>query len=251
MYEPMLRRYLICAAAAGLAVVALRADPLAAERGPVLVELFTSQGCASCPPADAVLGRLAGREDVIALSFHVDYWDYIGWKDPFARRESTARQRAYARAFGKRLLFTPQVVVDGRAAGSADDPAEIDRLLDGAQRQRRGRLQVSFTRQKDGGLSVTVPAGGSHAIAAVWMVLVDRSHTTAVTGGDNSGRTLVNHNVVREVRRIGTWSGQKMTIPLPVPSAGLDQRDGCVIIVQAENMGTILGAAIEPLDRGR
>ncbi len=228
---------LFCALAAGLAVQAAAAE----RRAPVVVELFTSQGCNSCPPADALLGELAGRADVVALSLHVDYWDYIGWKDPYASPMNTARQKRYAEALNLRYVFTPQIIVDGRAnvVGSRRD--EVLAAIETAA--GRGKpIEIRFL--TEGGGKVRIPAGPApEAGATVWLVVYDRNHVTEVKRGENAGRTIRNANVVRSFERIGTWTGERLEIPLDLSAASARGRDGCAVIVQQGRYGPVLGAA--------
>ena len=231
---------------------AAAADARAPVPTPVVVELFTSQGCSSCPPADAYLRELAARGDVIALSFHVDYWDYIGWKDRYATPEATRRQKAYATSFGRRQVYTPQMVIDGRYQEVGSDRRAVGRAIDQARRADGARLAVTISRGADGKLTVNIPEGsGDEGPAEVWMVLFDRSHTTSIRRGENSGRTLVYTNVVREIRQIGDWNGKAMSISLGVPAAASDPRDLCAVIVQKPGVGRILGAAVESLNDSR
>ena len=222
------------------------AQERAASAAPVLVELFTSQGCNSCPPADALLGELAGRADVVALSLHVDYWDYIGWKDPYASPMNTDRQRRYAEALNLRYVFTPQIIVDGRATlwGSHRDEvlAEIDEAAG------RGKpIEIQFL--TEGGGKVVIPAGHApDAGATVWLAVYDRNHETEVKRGENAGRTLRNVNVVRSIERIGTWTGERIEIPLDLNAALARGRDGCAVIVQQGRTGPVLAVAAMNLD---
>ncbi len=232
-------------AAFSLGCALLAGGAAADESAPVVVELFTSQGCSSCPPADRLLGELARRPDVLALSFAVDYWDYIGWKDPFASPAHTERQRAYGRALGRRVVYTPQMVIDGadEAVGSAR--AEVDARI-AAAAARGGKLALRFLRDSTGRQRVAIPAAAPNTPAAafpatVWLVLYDREHVTKVKRGENAGATLVNHNVVRELRRLGAWTGAatEMAFDIAPDAAG----DACAVIVQAGLTGPILGAA--------
>jgi len=229
---------------------ALIADGAAADGpAPVVVELFTSQGCSSCPPADRLLGELARRPDVLALSFAVDYWDYIGWKDPFASPAHTERQRAYGRTLGRRVVYTPQMVVDGadEAVGSAR--ANVEARI-AAAAARGGKLILRFAQDESGRNRILIPARTPHIPSAaipatVWLVLYDREHVTAVKRGENAGATLVNHNVVRELRRLGQWTGAATELPFDIAPGAAG--DGCAVIVQAGLTGPILGAAAMPL----
>lgn len=218
---------------------------MASDLSPVVVELFTSEGCSSCPPADALLGELAARPGVVALAFHVDYWDYIGWKDPYASPASTQRQRDYASALGLRMIYTPQMVVDGRADVVGSDRREVEAAIGAAAR----RPKVAVTIESDGGgHRVLIPAatgewtGGE---ATVWLAVFDQVQETKVHRGENGGRTLKEYNIVREWRQIGSWNGAAISIPLDV-AADAD-RNGCAVIVQAGPVGQVLGAAIMPL----
>jgi hypothetical protein len=206
------------------------AEERAASGTPVVVELFTSQGCNSCPPADALLGELAGRADVVALSLHVDYWDYIGWKDPYGSPMNTDRQRRYAEALNLRYVFTPQIIVDGRAnvVGSHRDEvlAEIEKAAGRAK-----PIDIQFL--TEGGGKVVIPAGHAPDVGAtIWLAVYDRNHETEVKRGENAGRTIRNANVVRSFERLGTWTGERVEIPLDLNGASARGRDGCAVIAQ-------------------
>ncbi len=227
----------LVAAATLLGAAAVRAEP------PTLVELFTSQGCSSCPPADDLVAELGQRDDIIALSMHVNYWDYIGWKDPFASEITTARQRSYARQLSRGMVYTPQTVIDGAAHTVGSNRASLERAIRKARDAERLRLDISLTITDDKGLVVSVPGARFSGQAAVWLARYDRERLTPVSRGENAGRTLRNANVVRDLQRIGTWTGEPLELRLPASAltAGEGGRDGCVIIVQEENLGPILG----------
>jgi hypothetical protein len=212
---------------------------------PVVVELFTSQGCSSCPPADALLGELAQRPDVVALAFHVDYWDYIGWKDPFASPATTARQRQYAATLGLRMIYTPQMVVDGRIDVVGSHRAEVTSAIEASAVQPK--LAVRIEDDGQGGHRAVIAAGVG-AEATIWLAVLDSQQETRVGRGENGGRTLKEFNIVREWRRIGTWSGSAVTLPLDA-AAGED-RNACAVIVQSGSTGPILGAAFMKLGDG-
>ena len=225
-------------------------QPVAASTGPkpVVVELFTSQGCSSCPPADAYLGELARRNDVVALSFHVDYWDYIGWKDPFGSSAGTERQRGYGRALGLHMVYTPQMIVDGRADAVGSDKGAVERLM--AATDRRDRVDIGFSIDEMGRLFVELPSHPLAGMATVWLAVFDKQHQTAVPRGENSGATLSDYNVVRELRRVGNWPGTPVQLPVAMaPDAGA-KHDGCAIIVQLGETGPVLAAAIVPIKKG-
>lgn len=206
---------------------------------PMLVELFSSQGCPSCPPAEEFLSELAQRPDLLVLSLHVDYWDYLGWKDPFAQRAFAERQRAYAHTFPQRFIYTPQLIVDGRVQEVGSEREAVERLVDRTRAEPVKRLHM----RREGKLvmienpeGVAVP-DGRHA--AVWFVTFDPVRHTKVTRGENAGRTLDNVNVVRRLQRIATFTGEPITVTLD-PSL-VEHGQGCAVIVQAGNAGAVLG----------
>ena len=234
-------RLLRALAALVVAGAAAAAPPAAAGEPVAVVELFTSQGCNSCPPADALLGRLAARDDVVALGLHVDYWDYIGWKDTFARAEHGERQRAYARANGRRTVYTPEIVIDGRTHVVGSNPAAVERALARA-RSAGDKLDVGF--ESDGEYVTVKVSGASDAgRAAVLLFRYDHRNKVEIARGENAGKTLAYHNVVREIRRLDTWNGENLSIMLPVGNLKTGGRDGCAVIVQREGNGAIIGAA--------
>jgi hypothetical protein len=225
-----------------------RAADAPASNMPVIVELFTSQGCSSCPPADAFLGELASRPDVVALAMHVDYWDYIGWKDPFAKRMYTERQRDYARSLWQRFVYTPQMVVDGRYQDVGSDRHAINKLIERALADKAKQPLVQIT-QVDEPQSAGSPSGppakikvesiGFRGTASVWLALYDREHQTQVQRGENAGRRLVDYNVVREFRRIGTFDGRSVTLALELGELA-GRHDAGVVFVQQDGTGPIL-----------
>ena len=225
--------------AAGIFAAVFSPARAAEEKSLTLVELFTSQGCSSCPPADAFLGVLAKRDDVLALSVHVDYWDYIGWKDPFASPKNTERQRRYAKYLGMRYVYTPQMVIQGADHVTGSDRAKILRKIDAAAKNEG--LAVRVRRDGDG-FRVTLPGGGGEE-AAVWMAVFDNRHDTKIKRGENSGRTLSYYNVVRGMTRIATWSGQPLDFKTKASDMPAEGRDGFAVIVQSIKTGRILGVA--------
>jgi hypothetical protein len=219
----------------------LLGGPAAADSGKVLVELFTSQGCSSCPPADRFLGELAERDDVIALSYHVDYWNYLGWRDPFSSAASTTRQRDYRKVLGLRYVYTPQMVIGGidQAVGSGRG-----KVLSAIERRRgKAGLNIAISHPAPGEALVTISAGAQpRRPAAILLFAYDRRHATEIRRGENEGVTLVNRNVVRTHRRIGTWNGEQTSIRLSLKKLGITGQDGCAIIVQPEQGGAVYGA---------
>jgi hypothetical protein len=212
----------------------------AADQRPVVVELFTSQGCSSCPPADVFLGELAARPDVLALGLHVDYWDYIGWKDPFAQRAHTERQRSYSRTLNQRYVYTPQMVIDGTLQGVGSEKALINKLIDKARKMAADGPSLKLT--GDGAQrTLHLGAARSPAPATVWLIGYERRHQTPVQSGENSGRKLANYNIVRVMQPVGVWTGGAATLPLDLQI--LAQCDGAAVIVQTEETGPIVAAA--------
>jgi hypothetical protein len=217
----------VCIAAPGLAT------PDAQH--PTVVELFQSQGCSSCPPANANVIALSRRPDVLTLSFGVTYWDNLGWKDTFASPQYTGRQWAYARAFRRANVFTPEVVVNGRADGVGQDPRELDSLV------RRGARTADAVEIRIAGGSVEVGAGSAPHSAQVWLVRYDpRVLEVPIQRGENGGRTLPHKNVVRELVKLGDWAGRPQSYRAPPPrQSGLSE----AVLLQVGPGGPILAAA--------
>jgi hypothetical protein len=231
---------LLCLAVLAATIVA--PQPARADEGVrAVVELFTSQGCSSCPPADALLADLAKRPGVLALSEHVDYWDYLGWKDPFASRVTTDRQRAYAREFALKYVYTPQLVINGKAEMPGADRDAI--LADVARLDRPLPVSVAIGSAADGSLIAIIGAGVAPpqgATAVIWLFVIEPRARTAVTRGENRGRTLDNVNVVREIRQLGVWRGAAENVALPrSPQPTL----ACAVVVQISGGGAVIGAA--------
>ncbi len=234
-----MKRILIAAVA--LAALALGATVAArAETPKPVVELFTSQGCSSCPPADAILAKLVAEGDVIALSQHVDYWNYIGWEDPFSHAGATERQRQYRTHLGTSYVYTPQMVFDGVTEAVGSDRGMVETRIAHARLDKKIPLSV----ERDGAKAVVrIPAGAEMAKGAtVWQVDYDTAHTTPVRRGENSGATLVNAHVVRKMDRIGSYDGDAMAIPVDLAKLRAEGRGGCAILVQEPQAGRIYGA---------
>jgi len=235
----MKRIFALLAVAAGLLPfgAALADGPL------TVVELYTSQGCSSCPPADRLAGELTKRKDVLPLSLHVDYWDYIGWKDPFARAEHTERQRAYSRQFNLRYVYTPQMVVDGTFQASGGNPSDIYAFIE--KSKALPHVPVKLVRGA-AGLKVALPEFAVDGSIDVISVFADRRHETRIKKGENGGQTLAYHNVVRDMQSIGAWRGEAREIDIPMSEAG---GEICAVILQDPTTRRIIGAAKIALDR--
>jgi len=241
--------------ASAIICTSLTAPVLAGEPRAV-IELFTSQGCSSCPPADKLAGELAQDPSLLIMSLPVDYWDYLGWKDTLALRGHTERERAYANARGDREIYTPQVVVNGLVHVLGSDRAGIEKAI----AQTRGSaapltLPVKIT-VADGKVTVNVPAtAGDHQKGEVWLCPITSKAPVAIGRGENNGRTLTYTNVVRRWVKLGDWSGKAATFSVPVadlPAAeySLSDVDQLAVIVQdgdAAKPGLMLGAATASL----
>jgi hypothetical protein len=216
-----------------LGFVALLSPAVAAER-PVVVELFTSQGCSSCPPADAYLIELSkGRRDVLPLAFHVTYWDQLGWKDPFSLPSATERQSQYGRRFGDGS-YTPQIVVDGAAGMVGSHRSAVASAIERAKRESVTAAAVSVTRN---GKLVSIEVGSGSGNGRVLLIGFDREHTTPIGRGENGGRTLTEANIVRSIRPVGQWSGSPLKISEQFPE-GQD----VAVVLEAPN-GQVIGAS--------
>lgn len=231
--------------AAALALSTLVAGAGAAYAGETraVLELFTSQGCSSCPPADELLAKYAEHDDILALSFNVDYWDMRGWEDTLASHDYTERQRNYAAARGDGQIYTPQLVVDGRMHVVGSSKKKIDAALDTANGLP---VPVSLSMTGDS-VSVGIAATTGQPHATLWLVMYDKSVTVPIERGENSGRTLTYTNVVRKLRPIAMWKGAAMSVDLPRSEIAQAKVGSCAVLLQAETPdglpGPILGAA--------
>lgn len=236
---PMLR---LASALLALAV-GVAAPASAEEPAPVVVELYTSQGCNSCPPADAFLGELARQPGVVALGFHVDYWNYLGWHDPFSSKKFTYRQREYAMSFRQTGVYTPQMVIQGRRGEVGSDRRAVMRAIADA---RRAKPMARVALEKLGGrkLRAVVTGVAGAKGAEVWLALFDREHVTKIPRGENEGRTLANYHVVREWKKIGALDGEKVELSFAAVDDKGEKRSGVAVVVQQPRAGPILGAAL-------
>lgn len=208
--------------------------PAAAAERPVVVELFTSEGCSSCPPADGFLTELSqGRSDVLPLAFHVTYWNRLGWKDPFSLAAATERQARYGARFGDGS-YTPEMVVDGRKGLVGSERATAEAAIAAAKQRSSAETAVAVDRA---GGAVTITVGGGHGTGRVMLVGFDHQHRTAVGRGENGGRTLTESNIVRSIRPVGSWTGA----PLSLSAAAPEGQDAAVLVEAPD--GGIVGAA--------
>jgi hypothetical protein len=208
----------------------------AGQKRPVVVELFTSQGCSSCPPANANLIKLSKRHDVLALSFSVTYWDYLGWKDSFGKPEFTKRQTTYEPALGQGSPFTPQMVVDGKQSNVGIHLTEVEALIDATDTGDGPSIDISSQEVRIG----DGPAPSN--TTDVWLVRYDPNVVNVAVGrGENSGATLPHGHVVRSLERLGAWKGGAASFKVAAAPAGLRN----AILVQKPNGGPILSAATD------
>ncbi len=246
--------YLVVAATSVAAALAGSASVASAgkvsdmpARNVTVVELFTSQGCSSCPTADALLETYAGRPDLVALTFPVDYWDYLGWKDTLASPKFSARQRAYAKARGDGRVYTPQVVVNGLKHALGSSATDIDHAI-GVTTPKIEPIRVGVrVVSKDEHLIINLEAARDSAKATeatIWLALVQRKVEVKIKRGENHGRTVVYHNVVREWMPVGMWNGEGATIKLAHHAVKQSGADGCAIVLQHGDAGPIIGAAM-------
>jgi hypothetical protein len=222
-----MRRILALSVLLGIAAPALAEQPR-----PVVVELFTSQGCSACPPADALLAELAARSDVLPLAFHVTYWNSLGWRDPFSLDLATDRQRVYQRLLGTETIYTPQMIVDGRTDVIGSDRRAVAYAIAAAMLDSTVPMAVARSGQ---GLQITVGAGKGDA--SVFVVGYDSVRRTSVQRGENAGRQLSESNIVRNFQKVARWNGEPLSLATPLPLA-----ERVAIILQASD-GRILGAA--------
>ena len=219
-----------------LAALIFPAATVAAEDGQVImVELFTSQGCASCPPADENLARLADREDVLALSLHVDYWDYLGWQDTFAQSEHTLRQAEYRDRMGGRVLFTPQVVVGGSTSIPGFRRDMLEAAIDAAEKvPQPAKIEIG---RDSGMLNAEITGSAGRWPSTIWVASYDRTATVEIERGENAGRTITYRNVVEKMMKVGPWRGDEPArFPLPQPADG----EGVAVWLQDDKTGRIL-----------
>jgi hypothetical protein len=245
----MLRRRLVSAPLiAGLLIatfVIARAEPRA------LLELFTSQGCSSCPPADKLLGELAADPSLVVMSVPIDYWDYLGWKDTLANPADSVRQRAYARVRGDRQVYTPQIVVNGSMHVLGSDRAAIERMIEQTD-QKPAVMSLPVLMSIDG-TTLTVKAGSAdngHGVGEVWLCPLAKAVPVAIGRGENHGRTITYHNVVRRWVKLGDWTGAPSSWNIPLSDIKADDIDAAAVMVQEgsrDKPGLILGAAYRPL----
>lgn len=248
-----MRKFSVTALALTMSAFAATPAANAGDRnGAVVVELFTSQGCYSCPPAEKFLGDLSGEKSIIALEFHVDYWDNLvhggdgKWKDVFSKPAYTQRQRGYnQRIRGTGNIYTPQMVIDGKLEAVGSRRLAVLTAIRKAESASKQRLDIGVT-LASGKVGKVTLAGPVKASGSVWLVRFIKAQETRVRSGENKGKALLSHNIVTGMKKIGKWSGT----PAAIPVSGFELADGegCAVLVQDNRQGPILGAAQCPAE---
>ena len=231
-----------CLVAALMCVISSAA--MSAPR-PAVVELFTSEGCSSCPPAESYLGDLARRPDVLALAFHVDYWDDLGWHDRFDLADATPRQRGYAESLHLWGIYTPQVVVDGRENFVGNDRRSIGKSLAAPREGIPVTIEL-----RNGAILIALSAASGMSPSEVLFIAYRHSAISAIGRGENAGRTLTEYNIVRAMRHLGSYTGGTLHLRVDAASLPQDATD-VAVLVQGARQGAIVAAATQPLPAGR
>jgi len=215
-----------------------------------VVELFTSQGCASCPPADTTFSQLVAQGDVVALSYHVDYWNYLGWTDTLASKENTERQYGYAKTMGRSGVYTPQAIINGRDHVKGTDLVGINSKVDGMRSKGEGLVVPVSAAMHGDEIEIEIGAGNAQipAEAEVVVAYFTKKQQVEVTKGENSGKNMDYWHSVYDVQSVGMWNGQTMSLKLPGKLMGKSKKDGCAILLQASGPNgepaEIIGATI-------
>lgn len=252
----VLRQTAVTAAVLAFGVTTALAQT-AAKPPKAVLELFTSQGCSSCPPADALVVELAKDPNLIALTLPVTYWDYLGWKDTLGKDSFAKRQKLYAKARGDGQVYTPQIVISGVSHAIGSEKAEVEKAV--SQFAATGFAAKLALKEENGNLQIKiVPTGAaSDEVAGVWVLPISRQATVPITRGENQGKTLTYANVVRGMVRVGDWNGQETTLTAPLAATQAPEADGYVVVIQADRPGkhgymmpgAILAAAKGPMAR--
>jgi len=217
--------------------------PAPVEPRPVVIELFTSQGCSDCPAADKILTDLARRRDVIALSFPVTYWDMLGWRDTFATEANTLRQKSYSRVMNRSGIYTPQMILDGVVDVVGNQNDRVMEALASRNAAREQDVPIAIT-LASGRVEIAIPAirAKTKPLAAIWVMRTLSQATVNVEQGENRNHRLGYSNVVRELQRAGEWNGGAMKINLPL-NVGKEKQDGVAVLLQERDYGRVIGAA--------
>ena len=233
------------------ALSADRSQPQARAQNKPILELFTSQGCSSCPPADALLEKYIASGNVIALSLPVDYWDRLGWKDTFASPAYSKRQREYATGRGDGQVYTPQLVVNGRSHANGSSRSEIDSLIAAAQASPDNNRVATTLHWDADTLKIDIAAassGSKSGPATILVATVQTRGSVEIGRGENSGNTLIYHNIVRSLKAVGTWSGAAVSIQVPRESISVANTQSVAVLIQQGQGGPLIGAALLNFD---
>ena len=244
MVRPMsLRTVFSRLAPVALALACLAPAQAGTAKRPVVVELYTSQGCSSCLPADALLAQLATtRHDVLAISLPITYWDMLGWKDTLASEGNTRRQKAYAEAMNRGGVYTPQMIVDGIDDLVGSREAAIEAAI-AAREADTDFVPVALSATPKE-IRIVVGAGHSAQDATIWLFHILGKSTVSIGAGENEGQKVTYHNVVRDARAVGLWKGQQVTLDLPRAEMASPPHDAIAVVVQQGGYGRIVGAAM-------
>ncbi len=240
MTQVLTRRTLMALSAAA----AFSGPARAAAKRPVIVELFTSQGCSSCPPADALLQKLKDKNGIIALSYHVDYWDYLGWRDTLGSADFSQRQYDYAKSRGDMDVYTPQTIVDGGSHYVGSHQDKVTRAIDAAQGNAPASwvdLAMSDTKTD---ITIDIAAGAAAGEATLWVMAVMDKATVAIKKGENAGTSVIYSNVVRKMTPASMWKGDAAHIMLPKASVVPEGCASWVALLQKGKVGSVIGAAV-------
>ncbi len=237
---PLNRRQALSLGAAAAATPFMSTRAMAAAQ-PILVELFTSQGCSSCPAADRLAATLKNRTGIQVVSFNVDYWDYLGWRDTLASPDYTKRQMDYAHARGDNDVYTPQMVINGDTHVVGSNKASVEMAIAAALNQTpKISLKLKST---DNDLVVEIGDGAAKDEGTLWLMAVTPQVDVKIERGENSGTTVAYHNVVRKLVPAGTWMGKATTLMLPRNSIMADGSTSCLAVLQRRTLGPVLGFA--------
>jgi len=213
---------------------------------PVVVELYTSQGCSSCVPADALLAKLTKRPDVLPMSLPVTYWDMLGWKDTLASETNTRRQKSYAAQMGQSAVYTPQIIVDGVTDVVGSREQSVEAAIETRARDTWNDDVAIALKESANELHIAIGGGDRNVKpSTVWMFHIRSQATVAIGGGENDGRTMTYHNVVGDLKAVGQWKGEPLTIDLPRSSMEGLPHDSVVVVVQGGGgYGKVMGVAM-------
>ena len=229
---------------AGAAAILVAAAPVKAPAEPVLVELFTSQGCSSCPPADALAAKLATEPNLVVVTRPVTYWDRLGWKDTLAREENTSLQRAYASRglAGNNGVYTPQIVVDGARGAVGSNSAQIRQLIG----QSANASSVIAVKPVAGGALAVGVAGPQNGHGEVFLLALSSRETVRIGSGENGGRRIDYSNVLRSERKLADWNGGALSLPVPADALTVKGADRYALVLREANGGSVLAARMVP-----